>query len=143
MSAAVLGRSPYEAAIPGASRGAVRRRPAPAATRSSVRSSVQSSGRSSVRLTRRGRLLIFVSVLLMLLATAVAVGSSVVATSGAGEPIQVRTVTVQPGQTLWDIALASGVGGDPRDAVHEIEQLNHLDGAAVQIGQTLDVPVAG
>ncbi len=134
MSAAVLSRSPHRTTAPRVSGVGARPRSAP---------SLASPARSSVRLTRRGRLLVFVSVLLMLLAAAVAVGSSVVATSGAGEPMQVRTVTVQPGQTLWDIALASGVGGDPRDAVHEIEQLNHLDGAAVQIGQALDVPVAG
>ena len=96
----------------------------------------------ALRLTRRGRVAAFVVAVLILLVAAVAVGSSVVATSGAGEPLDVETVTVQPGQTLWEIAAASGIPGDPRDVVHEIEVLNHLDGAELQIGQSLDVPVA-
>jgi len=95
----------------------------------------------AVALTRRGRLVVFLTVLVAVFAAAVAVGPAVVATASAGDPIEVRTVTVQPGQTLWDIAVASA-SGDPRDTVHEIEQLNHLDGAEIQIGQSLDVPVA-
>jgi len=94
----------------------------------------------AVALTRHGRLVVFLTVLVTVLAATVAVGPAVVATASAGDPIEVRTVTVQPGQTLWDIAVASA-SGDPRDAVHEIEQLNHLDGAEIQIGQSLDVPV--
>lgn len=95
----------------------------------------------SLQLTRRGRSVIVVAVLAAVLVITGAVGSAVVATSGAGDPVQVRTVTVQPGQTLWEIAASSGVPGDPRDVVHDIEQLNHLDGPALQIGQTLHVPV--
>lgn len=94
----------------------------------------------AVALTRRGRLVVFLTVLVAVFAAAVAVGPAVVATASAGDPIEVQTVTVQPGQTLWDIAVASA-SGDPRDTVHEIEQLNHLDGAEIQIGQTLDVPI--
>jgi LysM repeat protein len=102
--------------------------------------------RPRLRLTRRGRmlrsaLLMFVLVVAVLVA-AVAWGSDVVATSGGGQPVPVRTVTVQPGQTLWDIAADSGVGGDPRDVVSRIQQLNSLaDPGALQIGQSLAVPL--
>jgi LysM repeat protein len=46
---------------------------------------------------------------------------------------------VQPGDTLWSIALAH-VGGDPREAVWEIQQLNGLEGATIVPGQRLLVP---
>jgi len=93
-----------------------------------------------LRLTRRGRLVVVLAVLLALLAMAVAVGSSVVATSGAGEPVATRSVTVQPGQTLWSIAAASSTPGDLRDAIYDIQRLNGLDGPELQIGQRLFIP---
>ncbi len=109
--------------------------------RPTVQRIARPSVRPTVRLTRRGRLVLFLTVLAAVLAATVAVGPAVVATAGAGEPVDVRTVTVQPGQTLWEIAMANGGTGDPRTVVYEIEQLNHLDGAELQIGQTLDVPM--
>jgi LysM repeat protein len=100
----------------------------------------------SARLTRRGRRLrSFVLGLVLvtaLLVTAVAWGPSVVATAGAGQPVPVRTVTVQPGQTLWDIAADSGLGGDPREVVARIQRLNALaDPGHLQVGQSLAVPL--
>lgn len=102
--------------------------------------------RAPLRLTRRGRLALWSAVLglalgLLLLA-AVAVSSAVLASSDAGAPMGVETVTIQPGQTLWDIAAANGADGDLRDTVYEIRQLNHLDGSEVQTGQTLNVPAS-
>jgi LysM repeat protein len=102
--------------------------------------------RSRLRLTRRGRMLrsavLALLLVVALLLAAVAWGSDVVATSGGGQPVPVRTVTVQPGQTLWDIAADSGVGGDPRDVVSRIQDLNSLsDPGALQIGQSLAVPL--
>ena len=99
-----------------------------------------------VRLTRRGRVLRSVVVGLVLVAAvlvaAVAWGPSVVATAGGGEPVPVRTVTVQPGQTLWDIAADSGLGGDPRDVVSRIQELNALsDAGDLQVGESLAVPL--
>jgi nucleoid-associated protein YgaU len=46
---------------------------------------------------------------------------------------------VQPGDTLWSIALAH-VGGDPREAVWRIQELNDLEGATIVPGQRLRVP---
>ncbi len=98
------------------------------------------------RLTRRGRVLRSVVVGLVVVAAvlvaAVAWGPSVVATARAGEPVPVRTMTVQPGQTLWDIAADSGIGGDPRDVVSRIQDLNALsDPGDLQVGQSLAVPL--
>jgi LysM repeat protein len=98
------------------------------------------------RLTRRGRLAVSLIALLasvtVVLAAAVALGPSVIATDGVGEPVPVRTVTVQPGQSLWDIAAASGTSPDVRNAMYDIRQLNHLSTAELQVGQTLYVPIA-
>lgn len=116
---------------------------APAGTRLAGRTS-RGSARTrpvAVRLTRRGRLLLTVLLLAGLLALAVSLGPQVVATDGAGQPVPVQTVTVQPGQTLWDIAAASGVDADTRAVVAEIQQLNALaDAGDLQVGQSLAVP---
>jgi len=105
------------------------------------------SRRPRLRLTRRGRMLraLVLGLVLVaaLLAGMVVWGADVVATSGGGQPVPARTVTVQPGQTLWDIAAASGVGGDPRDVVATIQDLNALaDPGDLQIGQSLVIPLA-
>ena len=50
-----------------------------------------------------------------------------------------RSYVVRPGDTLWSIADAR-YGGDVRDAIWRIEQRNHLDGAAIRVGQRLVLP---
>jgi LysM repeat protein len=50
-----------------------------------------------------------------------------------------RTVVVQPGDTLWDIAEAAG-DGDPRELVGEIRAINGLDDAVIRPGQELRLP---
>ena len=50
-------------------------------------------------------------------------------------------VTVQPGQTLWDVASAvTPRGGDVRSTMSHLEAINHLDSAGLQVGQHLRVP---
>lgn len=50
------------------------------------------------------------------------------------------TVTVKHGETLWDIAQAVNPGGDARDTVVRIMELNSLTSTAVDAGQRLEVP---
>lgn len=50
------------------------------------------------------------------------------------------TVTVKHGETLWDIAQAVNPGGDARDTVVRIMELNSLTSTAVDVGQRLEVP---
>lgn len=92
-----------------------------------------------LRLTRRGRLVVVVAVLLALSGALVAFGPSVLATSGAaGDP---ATVTVHPGETLWDIAGRVNPDGDVRGTVDDISELNDIsDAGALQIGTELEVP---
>ncbi|MEJ7756730.1 MAG: LysM domain-containing protein [Nocardioidaceae bacterium] len=94
-----------------------------------------------VRLTRRGRLAVFVGALLLVAVAFLTFGPSVVATDAPGSSVPTRTVTVQPGQTLWDIAARSNPDGDIRATVQEIMTLNSLPSAGyLQIGDRLAVP---
>ena len=92
---------------------------------------------SSVRLTRRGRLV----VLGVGLAAALGLGFAAATGSLADDgPEPTRVVTVQPGQTLWDLAAGVSDGGDVRATMTHLEAINHLDSTTLQVGQHLRVP---
>jgi len=94
------------------------------------------------RLTRRGRLVVLVALLAIALTVLVVWGPTVRATSDPGEPLPVRTVVVQPGETLWDIAAQVDPAGNTGEMVHQIAKLNALPGTGeLQIGQQIAVPV--
>ena len=90
-----------------------------------------------VRLTRRGRLVVILTLLVVAI-----VGFSMgrVSTQAAGPAKPLPTVTVAPGQTLWQIATRVAPHADPRAMVLQLEALNHLHGAAVMSGQRLLLP---
>ncbi len=92
-----------------------------------------------VRLTRRGRL---VATLLLTVLLAGALGSVRVVghASGTTDGPVATFVTVQSGQTLWQIAGAVAPGEDRRDTVARIIDMNELDGARIARGQRLAVP---
>lgn len=49
--------------------------------------------------------------------------------------------TVRPGETLWNIASEnSSLTEDPRAAVEEMKDHNHLDGYTIYPGQVLELP---
>jgi LysM domain len=92
---------------------------------------------SSVRLTRRGRLVVLGASL------AAVLGLGFVAATGSlasDQPEPTRVVTVQPGQTLWDLAASVSDGGDVRATMTHLEAINHLDSTTLQVGQHLRVP---
>lgn len=96
----------------------------------------------TVRLTLRGRLVVFVGLMVTTFAALVAWGPSVIATSEPGTPVPARTVVVQPGETLWDIAAWADHTGNVGDLVHEIAELNALPSTGdLQIGQRIAVPL--
>ena len=92
-----------------------------------------------VRLTRRGRVVILLLVLLAATAATLFGRGQVQATSSSTGPV-VGYVTVQPGETLWEIASDSAPGQDPRAMVDRIIELNNLTDAGVLAGQRLAVP---
>jgi nucleoid-associated protein YgaU len=57
--------------------------------------------------------------------------------SGASGPA--KRYTVQPGDTLWSIAVER-LPGDPREGVWELEQRNRLRSATIVPGQVLVLP---
>lgn len=119
-------------ATPGGRRGLV-----PVAERSGRR------GPTPVRLTDRGRALLVTVLLLAGLA-----GGSLVterwaaADAPAGQvPRAGGAVIVQPGDTLWEIAVRVAPQRDPRDTVARLVAANGLSGVQVRAGQQLVVPV--
>jgi nucleoid-associated protein YgaU len=102
--------------------------------------SVRRSRSGRVRLTRRARRLAVV----LALAAGVALGSWLgPLLSGSGSDLRLAgesTVVVQPGDTLWSIAVPVSRGADVRAVVDEIRQLNGLRGADLVPGQVLQLP---
>ena len=99
-------------------------------------------GRPTVRLTRRGRLLVTVLALLVAVAAAVLLtgGASALAGTGGSAAPAAERVTVQPGETLWQIAERTAPGTDPRETIQRILDVNGLQTAEVQAGTALRLP---
>lgn len=98
---------------------------------------------SQVRLTRRGRVVVLLAVLLVALVASIALGGGSMATGEAGERPATEVVVVNEGDTLWGIASSVAEEGEVRSMVHEIRELNDLDSSVVALGQKLHVPVLG
>jgi LysM repeat protein len=101
----------------------------------------QSPASASVRLTRRGRIVVVLLMLGLLLAALTVFGPHSAATGEAGTPVPTRTVEVGEGDTLWNIAAGVARPGETRAMVHQIEELNALTGPGVTVGQEIAVPV--
>ena len=97
--------------------------------------------RSAIRLTRRGRVVLLL-VLVGLLLTAFALGRSgtSVAATDAAAPAPYAQTTVHRGETLWSVAKRVAPGHDPRAVVEQLRALNHLSSGSVQAGQQLLLP---
>lgn len=105
-----------------------------------VRRAVATGGSGQLRLTRRGRVVVW------LLGVALATGLGGVAASasadGPARGTEVRRVVVEPGQTLWGIAAeVAAPGEDVRDVVLGLMRLNRLPSGGLQAGQEIVVPV--
>ena len=93
----------------------------------------------SLRLTRRGR-----AVVLVVLLLAASVASAVLFTTASradNTPAgPAPTIVVRPGDTLWDIAARTMPGRDNQAAVAELRDLNRLPGYDIQPGDVLVLP---
>lgn len=76
-------------------------------------------------------------------AAMVLLGSMIGGLAGAAHGVPERTalVTVEPGQSLWDIATTYAPASDPRAVVERIEELNDLTAGALPTGYPLSVPI--
>jgi LysM repeat protein len=98
--------------------------------------------RTRLHITGRGRAVLTAIVLVPLL---LLVGALVLNGGGANATGQVGSVhfqhvTVASGETLWQIAQDVAPTADPRDVIAAIVQLNNMQGASVQAGQSLAIP---
>lgn len=97
-----------------------------------------------LRLTRRGRALLVLVVAAVLL-TAFSLGRTgsqaapVLGAAGAAAP---TSTTVQPGESLWTVAQRIAPAHDTRQVVAQIQRLNDLDSATLQVGQLLLLPTS-
>jgi LysM repeat protein len=96
---------------------------------------------ATVRLTRRGRLVVTLLLLALVLVLFTVFSGYSAATGEAGSPQPTRTVVVDEGDTLWGIASTVAEPGGTRELVHEIQELNSLPGPELVEGQELAVPV--
>jgi hypothetical protein len=113
-------------------------RPVSARPRPAVRPARPAS--SAVRLTRRGRLVIFGLALMVMLVLGVVWGSGSVATLHPGTPEPTRIVVVAPGDTHFGIAAGVAKDGQVGEMVEQLQQMNGLDDPMLQVGQHLRVP---
>lgn len=122
---------------------------APSAIRTTGRTPARTPGRPAgrpaaagpVRLTRRGRLVVFLGALLVVLALGVLWGAGSVATERPGTAEPTTIIQVGPGDTLYDIAAGVTVDGDVAAMVEEIQRINALEGGMLSVGQRVRVPV--
>ena len=109
-----------------------------------ARPSLPGDAPQRLRLTRRGRvvLAVFAAVVVSLIGLAAANGARAEASAApAGTAGQSMTrIVVQPGQTLWTIAMRADPQADPRQVVQEIIAANALRDGSIQAGQHLLVP---
>ncbi|WP_222853891.1 LysM peptidoglycan-binding domain-containing protein [Fodinicola acaciae] len=94
--------------------------------------------RSTLRLTRRGRIVLVV--LLVLAAAGIAFWSARAMAAPERPAQSVVSVVVQPGQSLWSIAEAYDPSRNPRDVIRDIQRLNDLDGTTLLPGHRLVMP---
>ncbi|HEY4151959.1 MAG TPA: LysM peptidoglycan-binding domain-containing protein [Pseudolysinimonas sp.] len=97
---------------------------------------------SHLRITRRGRavLTLLIAVPLAIAAAVTGIGSLAAAAGTEGSTATFQYVTVEPGESLWQVAESVAPTADPRDVIADIESLNNLGSGEVQAGQRLAIP---
>jgi nucleoid-associated protein YgaU len=101
-----------------------------------------------VRLTRRGKIVVWVLAAVTIASAAVLIWLAVAGRAQAAQEVGpgatgsqgMLRVVVHPGQTLWSIAVQADPRADPRLVIQQIIDDNALRGTALQVGQVLSVP---
>jgi hypothetical protein len=98
-------------------------------------------GRVPVRLTRRGRFVALLGVVLLAVTLGLLLRQAPSEAGAEARPaVGYEYVVVEPGQTLWQIAERVAPDVDPRVTVTRIQDINGLPDAGVLAGQRLAVP---
>lgn len=93
-----------------------------------------------LRITRRGKLVAALALAILVFSIAwLGLGGSAVATDSAGAG-DLQYVTVQSGQSLWDLAHSIAPTADPRDVIAELSRLNGIQGSVIHPGEQLAIP---
>ena len=98
---------------------------------------------SRLRITRRGHVLVtlVVTAPLVVAAFGFALNGGGASAGADVSSVAFEHVTVQPGESLWQLAGEIAPSHDPREVVSDLVQLNQLGSAEVQPGQSLAVPL--
>ena len=102
---------------------------------------------STVRLTRRGRVVVFAFALVVLFGIALIGARVAFAVEGGADKSPApsgHTMVVGDGDTLWDISSEAVAGTDAsiREMEQRIKELNSLESSMLVSGQTLIIPTA-
>lgn len=97
-----------------------------------------------LRITRRGRAVLATLFVAPLVAAmlAFALGGGAATATGEFSVADFSYVTVEPGQSLWQLAEAIAPGADPRDVISDVMRLNGLQSSVVHPGERLAIPAA-
>lgn len=96
-----------------------------------------------LHITRRGYALLtaLVALPLVFAAGGLALNGGGAVASDSAASVSFTHVTVQAGQSLWQLAGKIAPSADPRDVVSDIVHLNQLPSAVVQPGQSIAIPL--
>lgn len=95
-----------------------------------------------LRLTSRGRAVFGTLFAIPLVAIAIFLGAGAVGANATDTPATgtFEYISVDPGQSLWQLAEHVAPGADPREVIADILSLNNLRSGDVQPGQQLAIP---
>ena len=97
-----------------------------------------------LRLTRRGRV-VFTTIVagpLAAMALVTALNGGIATATSDVSTGTFDYVTVESGQSLWQLAETIAPNADPRDVISDIVRLNQLESSVVHPGERLAVPPA-
>ena len=98
---------------------------------------------SPLRVTRRGRALLLLTLVAVLLA-AFSFGrarSEAAPVGGPNDSAVVQQTTVQACESLWTVARRIAPANDPREVIAQLRRLNDLSSSDLRVGQQLLLPV--
>ena len=103
---------------------------------------------ATLTLTNRGRTVIMVSALIVATSTFAATFSafngaaaSTTSTTTATTSVSTEEIIVQPGESYWSIARTIAPGVSTQDVIDQIHELNPFEGATLQAGTKILVPL--
>lgn len=102
----------------------------------------ESAAATRLRLTRRGRAVVTTLAAIPLVAAALIFGLNAGGAAASGEAAgqSFDYLTVEAGQSLWQLAEQLAPSADPRDVIADIVSLNQLDSTDLEPGQRLAIP---